>query len=118
MFTTKGASSMRRSTLQSQSNIAGSKRIEQLAAAPSEFRREHGPGGRIAMGLRRQYLAAFDLGGSATAIGRACGVSWTQTRSWGAAAGSRRRDNAGAAGAVGGRPSSTVSVLLIARGRP
>jgi hypothetical protein len=39
------------------------------------------------MGLRRQYLGALDAGGSAGAIGRACGVSWTQTRSWRAAAG-------------------------------
>jgi hypothetical protein len=41
------------------------------------------------MGLRRQYLAALDAGGSTSAIGRACGVSWTQTRSWRAAAAAR-----------------------------
>ena len=83
---------MRRSTLQSPSNVASSKRIDQLAAAFSAFRRARGPGRRIPMGLRRQYLAALDLGGSASAIGRACGVSWTQTRSW--------REAAGTVGAV------------------
>ena len=78
---------MRRSKPQSPSDVANDKRIDALAAAFSAFRRAHGPGRRIPMGLRRQYLAALDAGGSAGAIGRACGVSWTQTRSWRAAAG-------------------------------
>jgi hypothetical protein len=78
---------MRRSKPQSPSDVANDKRIDALAAAFSAFRRAHGPGRRIPMGLRRQYLAALDAGGSASAIGRACGVSWTQTRSWRAAAG-------------------------------
>ena len=34
------------------------------------------------MGLRRQFVAALDAGVSASALGRACGVSWTQTRHW------------------------------------
>jgi hypothetical protein len=78
---------MRQSRPQSPSDVANSKRIDRLAAAFSAFRRAHGPGRKIPLGLRRQYLAALDAGGAATGIGRACGVSWTQTRSWRAAAG-------------------------------
>ena len=78
---------MRLSKQQSPSDVANHKRIDAIAAAFSAFRRAHGPGRRIPMGLRRQYLAALDAGGSAGAIGRACGVSWTQTRSWRAASG-------------------------------
>ena len=78
---------MRRSKLQSPSSVASSERIDQLAAAFSAFRRTHGPGRQIPLGLRRRYLAALDAGGSASAIGRACGVSWTQTKTWRAAAG-------------------------------
>jgi len=78
---------MRRPKLQNPSDVANHKRIDALAAAFSAFRRAHGAGRRIPMGLRRQYLAALDAGGSAGAIGRACGVSWTQTRSWRSAAG-------------------------------
>jgi hypothetical protein len=78
---------MRRSKLQSPSNVASSKRIEQLAAAFSAFRRSHKPGRRIPLGLRRQFLAALDAGEPASAIEKACGVSWSQTRYWRAAAG-------------------------------
>jgi len=78
---------MRPSKPQSPFDVANHKRIDAIAAAFSAFRRANGPGRRIPMGLRRQYLAALDVGGSAGAIGRACGVSWTQTRSWRAAAG-------------------------------
>ena len=78
---------MRQPKPQSLSDVANHKRIDALAAAFSAFRRAHGPGQRIPMGLRRQYLAVLEAGGSASAIGRVCGVSWTQTRSWRAAAG-------------------------------
>ena len=80
---------MHLSKLQIPSDVGNHKRIDALAAAFSAFRRAHGPGQRIPMGLRRQYLAALDAGGSTSAIGRACGVSWTQTRSWRAAAAAR-----------------------------
>jgi hypothetical protein len=75
---------MRRS---SPSSVASSKRIDQLAAAFSAFRRSHGAGRRIPLGLRRQFLAALDAGEPARALRIACRVSWTQTRSWRAAAG-------------------------------
>lgn len=78
---------MRRPNLQSTSSVASSKRIDLLAAAFSAFRRSHGPGRRIPLGLRRQFLAALDGGEPASALRIACGVSWTQTRSWRAAAG-------------------------------
>lgn len=78
---------MRRPKLQSPSSVASSKRIDQLAAAFSAFRRSQGAGRRIPLGLRRQFLAALDAGEPASALGIACGVSWTQTRSWRAAAG-------------------------------
>ena len=39
------------------------------------------------LGLRRQVLAALDEGEPAGSIGKACGVSWSQTRYWRAAAG-------------------------------
>ena len=80
---------MHLSKLQVPSDVGNHKRIDALAAAFSAFRRAHGPGQRIPMGLRRQYLAALDAGGSTSAIGRACGVSWIQTRSWRAAAAAR-----------------------------
>jgi hypothetical protein len=38
------------------------------------------------LGLRRQFVAALDAGVSAGALGKACGVSWTQTRYWRSAA--------------------------------
>jgi hypothetical protein len=77
---------MRRSKPQSLSNVAGSKHFAQLAAAFAAFRREHGPRRWIPLGLRRQFLAALDAGVSASAIGEACGVSWSQSRYWRSAA--------------------------------
>lgn len=77
---------MRRSKRQSLSNVAGAKRLVQLAAAFEAFRRVHGRGQRIPLGLRRQVLAALDAGVSASAIEKACGVSWSQTRYWRSAA--------------------------------
>jgi len=73
---------MRRSKPQSPSDVAGSRRVEQLAAAFGAFRRVHGRGQRIPMGLRRQFLAALDAGVPAGALGKACGVSWSQSRYW------------------------------------
>ena len=67
---------------QSLSNVAGSKRLVQLVAAFAAFRSVHGPGRRIPLGLRRQVLAAVDAGVSAGAIGKVCGVSWSQIRYW------------------------------------
>jgi hypothetical protein len=78
---------MRRSKFESSSRVASSKRIDQLAAAFSAFRRSRGPGQRIPLGLRRQFLAALDAGAPASALRIACGVSWTQARSWRTAAG-------------------------------
>lgn len=77
---------MRRPKSQSPSNGASSKRIDQLAAAFSAFRRSTGTGRRIPLGLRRQFLAALDAGEPAHALRVACGVSWTQTRFWRGAA--------------------------------
>jgi hypothetical protein len=67
---------------QKQSNIAGNTRLEQLSAAFAAFRRGHKPGQRIPSGLRRQFVAALDGGLSARALGKACGVSWSQTKHW------------------------------------
>lgn len=77
---------MRRSKPQSLSNVAGSKRLVQLAAAFSAFRRTHGPGRWIPLGLRKQVLATLDAGESASAVGKACGVSWSQIGCWKSAA--------------------------------
>jgi hypothetical protein len=73
---------MRRSNPQRASDVAVNKRIEQLAAAFVAFRRANGAGRRIPLGLRRQFVAALDAGVVAGALGRACGVSWKQTRHW------------------------------------
>jgi hypothetical protein len=73
---------MRRSKPQSQPDVADSNRIAQLAAAFAAFRRVHGRGKRIPLGLRRQFVAALDAGVSAGALGKACGVSWSQSRYW------------------------------------
>jgi hypothetical protein len=78
---------MRPSKPQSPSDVANHKRIDAIAAAFSAFRRAHGSGRRIPLGLRRQFLAALDAGESAAAIGKACGVSWSQTRYWRVGAG-------------------------------
>ena len=83
---------MRRSKSQSPSSGARSRRIDQVAAAFSAFRRSKGAGRRIPLGLRRQFLAALDAGEPAHALRVACGVSWSQTRFW--------REAAGAGGAV------------------
>ena len=77
---------MRRSKPQSLSDVAGANRLVQLAAAFAAFRSVHGPGRRIPLGLRRQVLAALDAGVSAGAIGKVCGVSWSQIRYWRSAA--------------------------------
>jgi hypothetical protein len=67
---------------QKQSNVADNTRLEQLAAAFAAFRQGHKPGHRIPSGLRRQFVAALDGGVSARALGKACGVSWSQTKHW------------------------------------
>lgn len=77
---------MRRPKPQSPPDVATGKRLVQLAAAFATFRRVHGPGRRIPLGLRRQFVAALDAGVSAGALGKACGVSWSQTRYWRSAA--------------------------------
>jgi hypothetical protein len=77
---------MRRSNPESQSDVVASKRVVQLAAAFAAFRRVHGRGRRIPLGLRGQFVAALDAGVSAGALGKACGVSWSQTRYWRSAA--------------------------------
>jgi hypothetical protein len=93
---------MRQSKSQSPSSVASSKRIAQIAAAFSAFRRAHGAGRRIPLGLRRQFLAALDAGEPASALRIACGVSWAQTRAWRAAT--------GAGGAVT-TPAQVLSVV-------
>jgi hypothetical protein len=67
---------------QSLSSVAGTKRLQHLAAAFAGFRRANGPRRRISLGLRRQVVAALDAGVSASAIQKACGVSWIQIRRW------------------------------------
>ena len=73
---------MRRWKPQSPSDVAVNKRVVQLAAAFAAFRRANGAGRRIPLGLRRQFLAVLDAGVPAGAVGKACGVSWSQTRYW------------------------------------
>jgi hypothetical protein len=73
---------MRLSNSENLSNVAGSKRLVRLVAAFAAFRSVHGAGRRIPSGLRRQVLAALDAGVPAGAIGKACGVSWSQMRYW------------------------------------
>jgi hypothetical protein len=73
---------MRRWKPQSPHDVARDKRLKQLAAAFAAFRRVHGRGQRLPAGLRRQFLAALDAGVPAGALGKACGVSWSQTRYW------------------------------------
>jgi hypothetical protein len=93
---------MHQSKSQSPSSVANSKRIAQIAATFSAFRRAHGAGRRIPLGLRRQFLAALDAGEPASALRIACGVSWTQTRAWRAATG---------AGSAVTTPAQVLSVV-------
>jgi hypothetical protein len=73
---------MRRSKPQSPSGVA----VQQLVAAFAAFRRVHERGQRIPVGLRRQFLAALEAGEPVGALGKACGVSWSQARYWRSAA--------------------------------
>jgi len=77
---------MRGSNPGNPSDVVDSKRVEQLAAAFAAFRRANGMGRRIPLGLRRQFLAVLDAGVPAGALGKACGVSWSQARYWRSAA--------------------------------
>jgi len=77
---------MRQLKPQSPSSIVDSERVTQLATAFAAFRRAHGPGRRIPLALRKQSVAVLDAGVSAGALGKACGVSWTQARYWRTAA--------------------------------
>jgi hypothetical protein len=72
---------MRQLKPQGRSNVDG-ERVTQVVAAFAAFRRVHGPRRRIPLALRKQFVAALDAGVSASALGKACGVSWTQTRYW------------------------------------
>jgi hypothetical protein len=67
---------------QSLSSVAGAKRLQHLAAAFTAFRRANGPRRRIPLGLRTQVAIALEAGVSASAIQKACGLSWSQTRRW------------------------------------
>jgi len=68
------------------SDLCGNRQFVDLAAAFGAFRRVQGARRRIPLGLRRQVLAALDAGVPASAIGKACGVSWSQIRYWRSAA--------------------------------
>ena len=63
------------------STAAHSKRLQQLAAAFDAYRRGN-PGRRFPRGLRGQVIAAIDAGASASAVSRACNLSWSQITSW------------------------------------
>jgi hypothetical protein len=52
------------------------------------------------LGLRRQFVAALDAGVSAGVLGKACGVSWSQTRYWRSAS-------------AGGRVTAAPQVLSV-----
>ena len=77
---------MRRSEPQSFSNAAYANRLHHLAAAFAAFRRANKPGRRIPSGLRAQVVAALNAGVSATAIEKACRLSWSQVTRWRSAA--------------------------------
>jgi hypothetical protein len=73
---------MRLSEVQSLPQIARAKRLERLAAAFAVYRRVNQPVRRIPVGLRRQVVAALEAGVSASAIEKACRVSWSQAKRW------------------------------------
>jgi len=62
-------------------SAAHSKRLQQLAAGFEAYRRNH-PGRRFPRGLRGQVIGAIDAGISASAVGRACKLSWSQITGW------------------------------------
>ena len=63
------------------STAAQSKRLLQLASAFDAYRRGN-PRRRFPRGLRGQVIAAIDAGASASAVSRACKLSWSQITSW------------------------------------
>ena len=71
------------------STAVHSKRLQQLGAAFDACRRGS-PGRRFPRGLRAQVAAAIDAGASASAVSRACKLSWSQITSWQAAERSAR----------------------------
>jgi hypothetical protein len=77
---------MRQSKPQTLLKASRAKRLVHLAAAFAAFRRANKAGRRIPLGLRIQVVAALDAGVSASAIQKTCGVSWSQTTRWRAAA--------------------------------
>lgn len=60
---------------------AHGKRLQRLAAAFDVHRRGH-PRRRFPRGLRGQVVAAIEAGVSASAVSRACRLSWSQITSW------------------------------------
>lgn len=90
------------------STAAHSKRLEQLADAFDAYRRGN-PGRRFPRGLRGQVIAAIDAGASASAVSRACKLSWSQITSWQqASARSARAPSASAAAVARPRVLSVV----------
>lgn len=85
------------------STAADSKRLQQLAAAFDAYRRGN-PGRRFPRGLRGQVIAAIDAGASASAVSRACRLSWSQITSWQRAAARSARVAPTASAAVAPRP--------------
>jgi hypothetical protein len=63
------------------STAAHKKRLGQLAAAFDTYRCAQ-PGRRFPRGLRDQVVAAIEAGASASAISKACKLSWLQMTGW------------------------------------
>jgi hypothetical protein len=92
---------MRMSERRSSKSVAFAERLQVLAAAFAEFRKVNKRGRRIPTGLRAQVVAALRAGVSASAIERACGVSWSQLTYWRSAA------------ASGGQPSAAPEAQVL-----
>jgi hypothetical protein len=90
------------------SNAAHSKRLQQLAAAFDAYRRGN-PGRRFPRGLRGQVVAAIDAGATASAVSRACNLSWSQITSWQASARGARVAPSASAAAIA--PPRVLSVV-------
>jgi hypothetical protein len=77
---------MRQLYTYSLSDAARANRVRQIAAAFTAFRRANKRGRRIPRGLRNQVVAALHAGVCASALEKACGLSWSQVTRWRAAA--------------------------------
>ena len=88
---------------------AGSPELRRLRERFARFRQQAGRGARVPGELRAGVLMAVRQGATPGEVGRACGLSWTQLRLWGAI----QRNEPGVAPPDGGTAAEGVRVFAV-----